>query len=317
MSVDDESTREFVAYSGAVQSRVQRISLIATAWLVVFIGSFFLVHGGLEVVVAAALVLVGAGWAAFEWRRWHRKIVIAVTRDGLTVNLHRGHLFSPADAPLGIWATMGVALHLQSGSRSFVLGGRDRRISAETMLDAPVVQFVDAWLWQPDFDALLTGPAPVQPARCLLFGNPGLAAAVSSFAIGKQIGIRRSTWHPQLAIDLGAEAIRVVDPQTGTAVATASPAQVIAAPVVFVSDSGSETPAWAATTVGLIVRVPGAEPLRIGCRDAIGLERRFWWRGNAPVEEGHATHLVSGGDWLALVDRFGLTADMGCRDHAT
>jgi hypothetical protein len=290
---------------------------VATAWLAAFIASFFLVHGSSEVVVAAALVLAGLGWAAFEWRRWHRKIVIGVTSDGLTVNLHKGDVFSLVDPPQGIWATKGVALHLRSGSRAFVLGGRDRRISPDTRLDAPVVQYVDAWLWDSQFAELLPGLGAGAPTRCLLFGNPGLAADVSSFAIRKHLEIRRSMWHPQLAIDLGGDAIRVVDPEAEQVAATAPPAQVTAAPVVFATDSGSETPTWAATTIGLILRVPGLDPLRVGCRDTVGVEHRFWWRGRAPVDRGRPMYVVSGGDWLALIDRFGLTADLGRRDQAT
>jgi len=85
-------------------------------------------------------------------------------------------------------ATMGVALHLQSGQRRFILGGRDRRVSAGTRLDAPDAGYgqsidVDAWVSVADFEEILTmvscrsgldirPPGPDEPARCLLFANP-------------------------------------------------------------------------------------------------------------------------------------------------
>src|SRR6201999_3422204 len=100
MSGDDESaaTRKFVAYSGAVDSRVKQSSIFVTVWLAAVIALFFVVHGVTAIAVAALLVLVGLGWGAFEWRRWRRKIVIRAVRDGLTVNLRRGAVFPLVDA---------------------------------------------------------------------------------------------------------------------------------------------------------------------------------------------------------------------------
>ena len=325
MSVNDESaaTRQFVAASGAVESRVKQTSLIATGWLAAFIALFFVVHGGTAIVIAVLLLLLGLGWAAFDFRRWRRKIVITATNDGLTVNLRRGDVFSVDEAALGIWLTKGVALHLRSGSRDFVLGGRDRRISAATRLDAPPVQTVDAWLWDHDFDELLAvsggqrGPGPGESTRCLLYTDPAVAGEVSSFAIRKHIQIKKDTWRPQLAIDISKDAVRVIDPDSNTDEASASLAQVTAAPVTFHTDSGSEAPTWATTTTGLIVRVPGLDPLRIGCRDAIRMDRRFWWRADAPVDGGRAAYVVSGGDWLTLVDTFGLSPLLEKREQAT
>jgi hypothetical protein len=65
------------------------------------------------------------------------------------------------------------------------------------------------------------------------------------------------------------------------------------------------------------VRVPGLDPLRIGCRDAIRMDSRFRWRADAPVDSGRAAYVVSGGDWLTLVDTFGLTPLLEKREQAT
>ena len=97
--------------------------------------------------------------------------------------------------------TMGTALHLHCGPHRFVLGGRDHRIAAGTRIEAPDAGYglpvdVDAWLWAPDFDELLTmvghrsgldlrRPAPGEPTRCLLFPNPLLVQQMGSFAFRK------------------------------------------------------------------------------------------------------------------------------------
>jgi hypothetical protein len=57
----------------------------------------------------------------------------------------------------------------------------------------------------------------------------------------------------------------------------------------------------------MVMSGPGLQPLTIGCRDSVGgLERRFSWRGNVPVQNERAAYVVSGADWLTLVEKFGL-----------
>jgi hypothetical protein len=102
------------------------------------------------------------------------------------------------------------------------------------------------------------------------------------------------------------------DPDKSVLLASVGRAQVTATPAAFIPapkrDSGFTQPV-------LIVRVPGLEPLTIGCKEWIGhlpsppflpspSDLRFWWRGKVPWVKPH--YSVSGGDWLTLVEIFGL-----------
>src|SRR5262245_5512356 len=125
---------------------------------------------------------------------------------------------------------MGTALHLRCGTRRFVLGGRDHRISAGTRLDEPPEGYVDAWMWAAEFDELLTmvgrrsgldvrRPAPGDPIRCLLFPNRLLVHQMGMWAIRAKQRLLRSS-QPSLAIDVGADAISVIDPNTNALIAS-------------------------------------------------------------------------------------------------
>jgi hypothetical protein len=177
---------------------------------------------------------------------------------------------------------------------------------------------IDAWLPSDDFDALLaivssrTGldtrrPSADEPTRCLLF--------------------TRSLGTARLAIDVGADSIRVIDPSTGALIASLSPRQVTAQPVVFrpiqgrhwfptaghvMSDTATEY--WS-TSPGMRLTIPGMAPLTIGCRDtAMGLDFRFSWPGGVPVEAARADYEVSGTDWMTLVETFGLSSHLQQRN---
>src|ERR1700754_890691 len=96
----------------------------------------------------------------------------------------------------------------QSGQRRFILGGRDRRVSAATRLEAPDAGYgqsvdVDAWVSAADFDEILTmvsrrsgldirPPAPGEATRCLLFANALKMQEFGSFAFRKQWEFTRS-----------------------------------------------------------------------------------------------------------------------------
>ncbi len=280
-------------------------------------------------VVIAIVVLGPVIWIAYVWWGSRQKIVIGVTSDGLTVNKLPGQVFSLMDAQLGPWPKMGVALHLQSNSHPFVLGGRDRRITPSTRLDAPAVEAVDAWLWSAEFDELLAaggrhggaqvgGPALAEPTRCLLFPNPYLAEEFGSFAFGKHLRFEKSLSHPSLFVDLNDDAIQVIDPNSGAVNASASRAQVTASPAYFQPDSvtsGDGSTYNYPSISGLVVSLPGLQPLTIGCLDLVGSAFRFGWRGNVHRTSQRPDHVVSGGDWLALAETFGLTAQV--EDKAT
>jgi hypothetical protein len=279
------------------------------------------------------LILVVAGMLAYYRRRSQQKIIIAVTGDGLTVSKRPGDGFRFSDMTLGPWGwgagTMGTALHLRCGRDRFVLGGRDHRIGSGTPLDEAAVPGVDAWLPFAEFDQLLTmvgrrtgldvrPPTPGEPTRIVLFPNPQRIQAASPSAVRKQ----RKLWQSasNLAIDMGADAIRVIDPDTNALIASASPAQVTATPATYKYPYRHLNPTLNNVTTDiemqylskapeLIVRVPGMQPLAIAClqtEGALGATRRFSWRGDVPVQDEPAEYAVSGADWLTLVEKYGL-----------
>jgi hypothetical protein len=286
------------------------------------------------------VVLFGGFYGWYWWSRTRRrKIIISVTTDGLTVNTRPGDVYSFSDAKLGTWgqtggATMGTALHLQCGQRRFILGGRDRRVAAGTRLEAPDAGYglpmdVDAWLSATDFDEILTmvgrrsrldirPPAPDEPARCLLFANALVMQTMGSFAFRKRQEFMKSLHRPRLAIDVGTEGIRVIDPNSNALIASVSAAHVTATPVIYrptqrhwfptfghlISDAATNY--WS-TSPGMRVSIAGMTPLTIGSHDTVsGLDQRFAWPDDVPVEQAHADYEVSGTDWLTLVEKFGL-----------
>jgi hypothetical protein len=375
MNVNDThaTSRQFVAHPPFWGSKVASITTPAWqknpfgSWLIMAVGVFAftavvcglflgvqsLAEDGSEWIQRASgyglqyglLLLLFGG--VYVWTRWsrRRKIVISVTSDGLTVNRRPGDVYSFTGAKLGTWgvtggATMGTALHLQCGPRRFVLGGRDRRVSAGTRLEAPDVGYgqsvdVDAWLSASDFEEILTmvsrrsgldvrPPAPGEPTRCLLFTNPLLVQEMRpGFLDRERRQFMRSLGQPRLAIDVGADAIRVVDPNTNALIASVTPARVTATPVIYRPESRGHwfpnlghvisdvaTDYWS-TSPGMHVSVPGMAPLTIGCRDsASGLDFRFSWLGNVRTEEARADYEVSGADWMTLVEKFGLAPYM-------
>lgn len=340
MSVNDRSavSRQFVAFSPPVSSRMnefvtgKRKGIFYVVYTAVAAAVFALtmvrslrpwMQWGLGAVIALAVV-VPLIWLAYVWWRSRQKILLDVASDGLSVNHVPARVFSFVDAKLGPWAAMGVALHLESGSHRFVLGGRDRRISPSTRLDAQPVPAVDAWLWSSEFDELLAiagslggaevrGPALAEPTRCLLFPNPYLAEQFGSCAFREHLRHQQSLSRPSLIFDMDNDAIRLIDPDSGALNASASRAQVTATPAVFQPDSvtsgDGSTYNYPAIT-GLVLRLPGVQPLTIGCLDLVGSRFRFTWRGNAPRQNERSAHVVSGGDWLALAEKFGLTSHL-------
>jgi hypothetical protein len=332
----------FSAVLGGLWMGVQSLAAGDSEWVQRTVG-----HGFRLVLV---LLLFGGvyGWT---WWSKRKKIVLSVSADGLTVNTRPGDVYSFTDAKLGTWgvtggATMGTALHLLSGSHRFVLGGRDRRVAAGTRLEAPDAGYgqsidVDAWLSAADFDEILAmvgrrsgldvrAPAPDEPTRCLLFTNPLLIQEFGAFAVRKKQQFAASMSQPRLAIEVGPQTIRVVDPNCNTVVASVSPAHVTATPVTFrprqrghwipnlgnaISDAA--TTYWS-TTPGMRVTIPGMPPLTIGCRDSVsGLDFRFSWPDGVPNDAVRADYTVSGTDWLTLVEAFGLAPHLQTRGETT
>jgi hypothetical protein len=176
----------------------------------------------------AALLVAGVVMAGYLYWRSRQKYVLTINGDALTV-APRGDVYSLADAQLGLWPNIGVALHLHSGGRRFILGGRDRQIGPAKPLDAPPTQLADARLPASDFDELLRlggraaarGPAPREPTRCILFLNSQTIVNSGPFAFRKKQRLVNSLGREQLFIDVDNDSIRVIDPESHAVDATA------------------------------------------------------------------------------------------------
>lgn len=343
MSINNEATapRQFVASVAAYSSKwIKGTKYWQVGYSVFFVvvvvyvvaqgvttlrgGSMRFPHIGIGAIYGAlgAMMVVSGAVGVYLFLRSRRKCLLTVTGDGITI---KGEVYSLGEAQLSLWVDMGIALHLYSGRRRFVLGGRDRQVGPTTPLDVPPVPLVDAWLSASDFDELLLlggraaarGPAAGEPVRCLLFPNPLTIQKMGSFAFLKQQRLMRSLWQPQFYIDLDNDTIRVIDPSSNAVTASASVAQVTAIPATYRLGGGHVFPSAqnaASDVVGehfstmpaLSVSVAGISPLTVGCRDSQGLERRFSWSANVPITNDPPTYAVSGADWVTLVEKLGL-----------
>jgi hypothetical protein len=283
------------------------------------------------------VALLFAGVGIFYWRNKNTKMSVTATPDGLTISTRTGEAYPFHGAALGTWGvtggmTMGAALHLRNGSRDLVIGGRDRRITAGTRLDAPDVGYglprdIDAWVSADDFDRILAiagprrglvmrAPVPGGPTRLVLFTNPLLVQRKSLAEANV----------PRLNVDLSPDALRVIDAASHAVLAEARRADVAATPVTYrptrrhlllpgiggdaalghamsdaVANHFSQMP-------GMHLALPGAAPLTVGCRDSdTGMDFRFSWSDAVPTRNAYADYVVSGADWRALVEAFGLT----------
>jgi hypothetical protein len=294
------------------------------------------------------LILVGA-YGVYRWSQ-RRKIYIDVADDVLTASNRRGDAYSLRDAKLGVWGvtngmTMGSALHLHSGGHRFVLGGKDYRVAAGTPLEAPDVGYgqkmdVNAWVSGSDFAEILAvvsqqggvavrAPAPGQPTRCLLMPNPMLVQQMGSFAFRKRQQLMQSVNQARMAIDVGDNEMRFVDPSSNAVIASAPLAQVTATPGTYQYRMGwrggfsaeamlSRGMASAmSVTPELAISVPGMQPLRIACHDSMGgFQRRYSWRGDVPQNVNDpAEFAVSGADWMLLVSKLGLAPYLDARQN--
>ncbi len=300
---------------------------------------------GGPVVFVAFLLGVMPAFGAFQRRLNRAKTVLVdVGSDGLTVSTRPGEVFPFDDARLGPWTlagyggtTKGTALHLRSGKGRFVLGGRDHRAPAGTPPEAAPVDSVDATVSASEFDELLgmvgrrNGPdaalaTPARPTRCLLTPNPVRMYSSSFFGMFKNtataVKLNAKPPRPGLAIDVGEDAISVIDLTSDAPIASAPVAQVTATP----AESTRSVPRMGSlTTAVLVVRVADSQPLTIACPDWAGpptttwggntkMAYRFAWRGDVPSEEEPA-FVVSAADWLTLVEKFGLATRL--EDRAT
>jgi hypothetical protein len=165
------ATRRFLAYPKEGVRRVGRgfaLALVPTAVVGVVLWLHPTVPYALLGMVVLTLLFVGwAGLAGFRGVGWlqasRRKVLICVTRDGLTVDQWPDDVFSYGK--LGLWEYNGTregrALYLD-GPHQFVLGSRDRHdhpgyagMPLAEYRELRRTRYVDGWLWDTDFDRLL------------------------------------------------------------------------------------------------------------------------------------------------------------------
>jgi hypothetical protein len=260
----------------------------------------------------AVLLGVSAVFGVYMLLRSRQKYVLTVTGDTVTVQ-PRGEVYSLADAHLGIWPNIGVALHLQSGGSRFVLGGEERSIGPSTPLDAEPTDLVDARLPAADFDELLRlggraaarGPAPGEPTRCILFPNSQTIATTSPLAFRKKQRLVNSLGRAQLFIDVDNDTIRIVEPESHTVDASATVSRITATPLSYEQRDGESSRVY--RTPILMLSVPGLAPLSVGCALS---GQRFAWTGSARVVKEPPAYVLSAADWRTLVEKFGLAANV-------
>jgi hypothetical protein len=333
MSVSDESTasRQFVASGEAMSTGWIKGTKIWQGVYIVFFVAFvgfgvsamFRSAQGKQVhaprytglIFMAVLLVAGVVIGGYMFWRSRQKYVLTVNGDELTI-APQGDIYSLADAQLSLWPNIGVALHLNSGGRRFILGGRDRQIAPATPLDAPAIQLVDARLPASEFDELLRlgghaaarGPAPGEPTRCILFPNPQTIVNSGPFTFRKKQRLVNSLGREQLFIDVANDTIRVIDPESHTVNATAPVSRITATALSYETrdvetNQVSKTPA-------LTMSVPGLPPLTFGCPHIQSSGRRFSWSGSVLIVNQPPAYIISAADWLTLVEVLGLAANL-------
>jgi len=254
----------------------------------------------------AVLLAASAVIGVYMFWRSRQKYVLSVSGDTVTV-APRGEVYSLADAQLAVWPNRGVALHLQSGGRRFVVGGEERCIGPATPLDAEPTQLVDARLPASDFDELLRlggrgaarGPAPGEPTRCILYPNSQTIADSGRFAFKKKQQAANSLGRAQLFIDVDNDTIRVVEPESHAVDASASVSRVTATPLIYETRDIESSRVW--RIPALTLSAPGLPPLTVKCAfDAT----QFAWAGSPRVVKDPPAYVLSAGDWRTLVEKF-------------
>jgi hypothetical protein len=334
MSISDEAgmSRQFVASAEAFSTGwikgTKVFQAVYTVFFVAFVGfavlAVFRTSKGVHVhvprysglIIMAVLLIAGIVLGGYFYWRSRQKYVLTVNGDALTVG-PRGETYSLADAQLGVWPNIGVALHLHSGGRRFVLGGRDRQIGPATPLDAAPIQVVDARLPASDFDELLRlcgraaarGPGPGEPTRCILYPNAQKVANSGPFAFRKKQELVNSLDRAQLFIDVDNDTIRVIDPETHTVDASAAASRTTAAALSYETRDGESS--YVSRTPAMTMSVPGVPPLTLGCPHLkLGSGQRFSWSGTVRIVSEPPTYVLSAADWLTLAEKFGLVANL-------
>ncbi len=333
MSISDQAgtPRQFVASAEAFGTGwIKGTKIWQAVYMVIFVAfvgyGVLAMFGGAKgkqvhlprytgLIFMAVLVVASVVMGAYFWWRSRQKYVLTVNGDELTI-APRGEVYSLADAQLGIWPNMGVALHLLAGGRRFVLGGRDRQIGPATPLDAEPIQVADARLPASDFDELLRlggraaarGPAPGEPTRCILFNNSQTIVNSGAFAFRKKQRLVNSLDREQLFIDVDADTIRIIDPQSHAVDATAPVSRITATPLSY--ETRDVESAHTTRTPAMAISVPGVATLTVAGPYLAISGRQFSWSGKVRVVSDPPTYILSAADWMTLVEKFGLAANV-------
>ena len=126
-------------------------------------------------------------------------------------------------------------------------------------------------------------------------------------AVPTTTGWMHRTPTPPLVLDIGADAVTLIDSSTDELLASVAVEQVTATPAKYhylrLESLGGTRPL-------LILDVPGLPPITIGARSMgsnWGDDRfRYVWRDRVRVDK-HPTHELADAEWLALITNFGLS----------
>lgn len=150
--------------------------------------------------------------------------------------------------------------------------------------------------------------APEEPMRCLLRSFPTFADSKGPFRI--------TNGRPRLALLGDAETMWVLEPHGDAVKASARLGRVTATPA-----AGDPHSRWSSMKVPILVLgIPGMQRLAIGCVDLpANLFRnrgryRFSWRGGAQREDKDPAYWVTGSEFRALVEKFGLVPHLDDSD---
>lgn len=339
-------TYVFIAAAIALVGGLEAVAFLVGA----VVGSETVMQLGGGVAFFSFLLLTMPAYAAFH-RRMNRARLVDVRfgDDGVRIGTRPDDVFPCSETELGRWTvagypalTKGTVLHLRCGRHRFLLGGRDHRAAAGIALHARPVDGVDAWMWAADFDEVLAAlgsgrygqysqgitaeprelpELPEPSTRCLLVPNPMRLVSSSVLGMFKNtataLRLNANPPQPSVALDVGDDSVAVIDLKTDACTASAPLERVSATPAASTRSMPRSGPQ---TTPVLVVTVPDAQPMTIGCPDLAGppqvswrggtsLTPRFRWRRSVPAER-EPEFVVSDIDWLTLVGKLGLTADL-------
>src|ERR1700741_29696 len=157
--------------------------------------------------------------------------------------------------------------------------------------------------------------ASAKPTRCQLFPSPDESKIFKDRALQESLAGTFAE-QPQLAIDVGSDAISVVEPASKAVIASAGRAQVTATPAIYapVSESAEGSGSRQYKQPMLIVKVPAGVNLRIAIRPMRysiwnGHQFRYAWRMKAgaldvkkPAQS--PTHVATETEWFSLLETF-------------